>query len=148
MSFPEILDVLNKLAISKIFRKCSIASSVFPPEKVFSCKNDVLFNPRFIEGINVVDRNGCDIFSAPKLPFGGCAYGDVKFIDMVGLGKIRLDLKEMLLNLEIFYFVSAETKKSERKAMAQVTPTETDCVVIIEVDMGDTYDLMVRATIV
>ncbi|GKB34385.1 hypothetical protein Tco_0879327 [Tanacetum coccineum] len=70
MSFPEMLGVLNKLAISKIFRKCSIASSMFPPEKVFSRKNDVLFNPRFIEGINVVDRYGCDIFSAPKLPFG------------------------------------------------------------------------------
>ncbi|GJV76681.1 reverse transcriptase domain-containing protein [Tanacetum coccineum] len=25
---------------------------------------------RFIEGINVVDLNGCNIFSAPKLPFG------------------------------------------------------------------------------
>ncbi|GJZ17570.1 hypothetical protein Tco_0553693 [Tanacetum coccineum] len=70
MSFPEIPGVLNKLAISKIFGKCSIASSVFPQKLTFDFKNDVLFNPRFIEGINVVDRNGCDIFSAPKLPFG------------------------------------------------------------------------------
>ncbi|GJV66486.1 hypothetical protein Tco_1481995 [Tanacetum coccineum] len=58
MSFPEIPGVLNKLAISKIFLTCSIASSVFPPEKVF------------LQGIDVVDRNGCDIFFASKLPFG------------------------------------------------------------------------------
>ncbi|GJX08463.1 THO complex subunit 5B [Tanacetum coccineum] len=54
----------------------------------------------------------------------------------------------MLLDLEIFYFISAETKKSERKARAQVTPTETDGVVITEVDMGDTSGLTVRATVV
>ncbi|GKC23168.1 hypothetical protein Tco_1025318 [Tanacetum coccineum] len=41
-----------------------------------------------------------------------------------------------------------ETKKSERKARAQLTPTKTDGVVITEVDMGDTSGLMVRATVV
>ncbi|GKD54328.1 hypothetical protein Tco_1287715 [Tanacetum coccineum] len=57
MSSPEIPDVLNKLAICKTFRKCSIASLVLFPEKVF------------IEGINVMDRNECDIFPISKLPF-------------------------------------------------------------------------------
>ncbi|GKC60488.1 hypothetical protein Tco_1088086 [Tanacetum coccineum] len=75
-SFQFNLGVLNKLAISKIFRTCSIASSVFPPKKVFlpllvsyyDLEPDIVL--AFIEGINVVDRNGCDIFSALKLPFG------------------------------------------------------------------------------
>ncbi|GJZ94604.1 hypothetical protein Tco_0666807 [Tanacetum coccineum] len=55
----------------------------FNSSQVFSKSNEVLHNHRlaaphlqsflqrrFIEGINVVDRNGCDIFSTPKLPFG------------------------------------------------------------------------------
>ncbi|GJW30821.1 hypothetical protein Tco_0047696 [Tanacetum coccineum] len=57
MSFPEIPGVLSKLAISKTFRKCSIASSVLFLEKVF------------IEVIHVMDRNGGDIFPVLKLPF-------------------------------------------------------------------------------
>ncbi|GJZ16749.1 hypothetical protein Tco_0552872, partial [Tanacetum coccineum] len=44
--------------------------------------------------------------------------------------------------------IANPTKKSERKARAQVTPTETDGVVITEVDMGDTSGLMVRASVV
>ncbi|GJV21942.1 hypothetical protein Tco_1370962 [Tanacetum coccineum] len=58
MSSPEILGVLNNLAISKTFHICSIASSVLFPEKVF------------VEGINVMDRKGCDMFLVLKLPFG------------------------------------------------------------------------------
>ena len=41
-----------------------------------------------------------------------------------------------------------KTQKSERKVMAQVTPTETDGVVIAEVDMGDTSGLTVRAAVI
>ncbi|GJS50782.1 hypothetical protein Tco_0624144 [Tanacetum coccineum] len=67
MLSPDIPGVLNKLAISKTFRKCSIASSVLFPEKVLS-QSDIV--PAFIEGINVMDCNGCDIFPVLKLPFG------------------------------------------------------------------------------
>nr|GEX81965.1 hypothetical protein [Tanacetum cinerariifolium] len=76
----------------------------------------------------------------------GCVFEDVKFTNMVGLEKLRLDLEEI-----VKFFThgeSAETKKSERKPRAQVTPTETDGVVITEVDMGDTSGLTVRATVV
>ncbi|GJV78120.1 hypothetical protein Tco_1509704 [Tanacetum coccineum] len=75
MSFPEIPGVLNNLAISRMFRKCSIASSVTLPEKVFlpllvsyyDLEPDIVLV--FIEGINIVDCDGCDIFSVLKFPF-------------------------------------------------------------------------------
>ncbi|GJS28930.1 hypothetical protein Tco_0489550 [Tanacetum coccineum] len=63
---PKIPVVLNKLVISKTFRPCSIASSTLFPEKVLSQLDIVL---AFIEGINVMDCNGYDIFPIPKLPF-------------------------------------------------------------------------------
>ncbi|GJU60743.1 ATPase, AAA-type, core, P-loop containing nucleoside triphosphate hydrolase [Tanacetum coccineum] len=69
----------------------------------------------------------------------GCVFEDVKFTNVAGLEKLQLDLEEI-----VKFFThgeSAETKKSERKARAQVTPTETDGVVITEVDMGDTSGL-------
>ncbi|GKD32485.1 hypothetical protein Tco_1247994 [Tanacetum coccineum] len=61
----------------------------------------------------------------------GCVFEDVKFT---------------MFNMIMAIF--AETKKSERKARAQVTPTETDGVVITEVNMGDTSGLTVQATVV
>ncbi|GKA84422.1 Clp protease regulatory subunit ClpX2, mitochondrial-like protein [Tanacetum coccineum] len=69
----------------------------------------------------------------------GCVFEDVKFTNMVGLGKLPLDLKEIVKS--VTHGASIKTKKSERKARAQVTPTETDGVAITEVEMGDTSSL-------
>ncbi|GKD79108.1 hypothetical protein Tco_1341729, partial [Tanacetum coccineum] len=69
-----------------------------------------------------------------------CVFEDVKFTNMVGLGKLPLDLKEIVKS--VTHGASIKTKKSERKARAQVTPTETDGVAITEVEMGDTSSLI------
>nr|GEV98208.1 bifunctional nitrilase/nitrile hydratase NIT4A [Tanacetum cinerariifolium] len=90
----------------------------------------------------------CDTHATLGLSHFLCYQSVLARVSLVEKMVRNAEAKEAQLDREKEYILSsAKTKKSGRKAWTQVTPTETDGVVIIEVDMGDTSGLMVQAIV-